>query len=493
MKLSKTLFLILLMVPNLLWSQDPREYNHGTVMIPYESGDSVKYYLSWSSSARSGWEHDIYRSIVFFDKDGQMVTEVENQKLIATTEAQEPIHAAINPRNNYILSAWEDGDDAYPTNVRAQLHTPYDEVIKPSWIIAGGKGSQHSAKVAHLGNKFLVFYADEAPPATKGAVVKSKVINDRTGKETQSIRFTPNNEDHWWPATISNKSNTRTLIVWGNDGYAAMGTVLYEEDGEIKQVKSPQNYLTNIQQYYYEVDWLEEISQFILIARHGSYENSTDSSRICLIDTIGNISTSVKVNGGIIREAQMISKWNDCNQSYSVLFPTEENDLTMITIDRNKTITKDSIVLPPLDEIKDLKWSSTGISGRFVQSYNRQKKFNDQFKAFFVMNDLNSNDLIKTTISLDDSLFCGTGTSTESNLREQEFHIYPNPASTHITVPEEAIGQTYEILSMKGKRLQHGIFRSTTIPVFDLPPNIYILKIQNSERNEVLYSKFVKK
>lgn len=49
-------------------------------------------------------------------------------------------------------------------------------------------------------------------------------------------------------------------------------TVLYENGGSIQQTQVPQDYLTNIQQYYYQVEWLEHISKFILIARNKKTE-----------------------------------------------------------------------------------------------------------------------------------------------------------------------------------------------------------------------------
>ncbi len=136
-------------------------------------------------------------------------------------EAQEPVNATINGVNNQILTVWEDGFGADATNVRAQQHTTDGTIIKSNWLIAGGAGSQHSVNTVHLNDKFLIFYADEAPPSTGEAVVKGKVIDDGTGNESQTISFTPKNEDHWWPVSVRNTSNTRTLIIWGNDGYAA--------------------------------------------------------------------------------------------------------------------------------------------------------------------------------------------------------------------------------------------------------------------------------
>ena len=237
---------ILLIIPFTLYSQDPRRFNHGVSIVTYQNAEAESsYYLTWSSSFDNAWEHDIYSSTISFDSSGNITTLVPDHLYIGTgtDEAQEPVNATINTTNNYILSVWEDGSDAVDApNVRGQLHLADGTIVKSNWLIAGGTGSQHSASTAHLSNKYLVFYADEAPPATSGAVLKAKVIDDTTGIETQSIAFTPNNEDHWWPVSVSNTSNDRTLIIWGNDGYATRGVVLYENDAVIQEVSPIQDF-----------------------------------------------------------------------------------------------------------------------------------------------------------------------------------------------------------------------------------------------------------
>lgn len=224
--------------PFAAFSQEPpdaRSLDHGTCIVEYQINNAKKYYLTWSSAYPNHWEHDIFNSTISFNNAGNLITESPNKLYIGTgsDEAQEPVNATLNAKNNYILSVWEDGIDPDGPNGRGQLHKPDGTIIRKNWIIAGGAGAQHSASTSHLSNKYLIFYADEAPPATKGAVLKCKVIDDITGNETQQISFSPNNEDHWWPVSVSNKANTRTLIIWGNDGYAARGSVLSDKAGTI--------------------------------------------------------------------------------------------------------------------------------------------------------------------------------------------------------------------------------------------------------------------
>jgi hypothetical protein len=403
----KPLFLtLILLTPKVVSGQDPREFNHGSCIVEYKNiNDSIKYYLTWSSAFNNGWEHDIYNSTVFFDNKGNLISETQDQVFISSNEAQEPVNAAINPANNYILSSWEDGVDTDGPNIRGQIHTPNGTVIKSNWIIAGGTGSQHSASVAHLYNMYLIFYADEAPPSTGGAVVKCKVIDDITGVEKQSIQFTPNNEDHWWPVSVSNKSNSRTLIVWGNDGYATMGGVLYNNNGEIQQSLPPQDYLINTQQYFYQVEWLEELSKFILIARNGAYENMTDESQICIIDTMGNICSKATITGGIVREAKMAVKWSQLNQTYSVYYPSGLNDLVKVTIDNLGNISPSTTLIDNHLDLRGVKWPSTGIWSTFVTNVNGNDLFQNQYVALFIMNDTLSNNIIKVAVHLDGGEF----------------------------------------------------------------------------------------
>lgn len=391
-------------------SEDPREFNHGTCIVEYENNANlIKYYLTWSSAYNDGWEHDIYNSTISFNASGGLVVETANQVYVGSgsDEAQEPVNATINTGNNYILSVWEDGIDADGPNVRGQLHNPDGTIIKSNWIIAGGAGSQHSANTAHLSNKYLVFYADEAPPASGGAVLKAKVIDDVTGNETQAMSFTPNDEDHWWPVSVSNTSNTRTLIIWGNDGYATRGTVLKDNGGTIEQTVAPQDYLTNIQQYYYQVEWLENISKFLLIARNGAYENMTDDSQVCLIDINGNITSSAVVSGGIIREAKMAVKWNPSNQTYFIFYPSGTNNLTQFSIDNVGTISNSSSQITGHPDLAGVQWTSTGMWASFVTDGNGNDQFANKYIALFVMNDILSNNIINVPVHLDVTLFAG--------------------------------------------------------------------------------------
>lgn len=405
-KLQIIFYLILYFYNNANSQIDPRTYNHGVCIIEFNN-KNPNYYLTWSSNYQYGWEHNIFNSIISFDIEGNITTNKDNKLYIGSDwdEAQEPVNATINHRNNYILSVWEDGSDSDAPNVRGQLHLPDGTIIKSNWIIAGGEGSQHSAQVAHIGNRYAIFYADEAPPATKGAVVKGKIINDITGSETQSISFTPYDEDHWWPIATSNKSNSRTLLMWGNDGYSVMGTILKEDNDSIIMTHPPKDYIINTQQYYYHSDWLEEISHFLIIARDGAYENIQEQSTACLIDTFGNITSIEKLAGSIIREAKIASRWDSISNQFHIFFPTDTNSLIHFIIDSSaKILPHSSQILKP-QELQNIKWGTTGTWSIFVRDIENKDQWNQKYKILFIMNDEYSNNIIKIPVNLSASLF----------------------------------------------------------------------------------------
>lgn len=479
--MTRIIFILFFILPRLGITQDPREFNHGTCIVAYENAnDSIKYYLTWSSSFDDSWQHDIYNSTIYFDLNGNLITEEPNQLYIGngSDEAQEPINSTINTSNNTILSVWEDGIDTDGPNVRGQIHSPDGTILKVNWIIAGGLGSQHSANTSHLTNNYLVFYADEAPPSTGGAVLKAKVIDDLTGVESQTISFTPNNEDHWWPVSVSNSANTRTLIIWGNGGYAIRGTVLFDDGSQIQQTNPPQDYLTNTQQYFYQVEWLDSISQFLLIARNGADNSITNESQVCLIDTLGNITDSKLVAGGILREAKMIYKWNSCNQTYSIFYPSSQNNLTQLMVDEQGGISTVSNQIVGHPDLASVTWSSTGIWSTFVTDINGNDLFNDHFQAIFIQNDELSNDLVEIPTSLDTALFCGTLANKEIII--DDFFVYPNPTSNKIILPANICNSNYSIYSTTGELITAGYISDNSISVSSLPCGIYYINITES-------------
>ena len=427
--------ILLLFMVAFATAQDPREFNHGSSIVKFKQNDTTKYYLTWSTSLQVSWEHDIYNSVICFDENGNLITLNPHKKYIGTgnDEAQEPVNAAYDPVNGNILTVWEDGTGNNAPDVRGQMHKPDGTILKNNWIIAGGTGSQHSANAAFLSNKFLVFYADEAPPSTGGAVVKCKVIDNLSGTETQTISLTPNDEDHWWPVSVSNNANTRTLVIWGNDGYAVRGTVLYDSNGTVIGAHEPQDYLINTQQYYYQAVWLENLSNFLIVARNGAYSDSTDESQIGLIDTLGNLVASKTIGGDIIREAKPTAIWSDCTHSYHLFYPTEINNLVHFEVTANSEInTSEQIFSTP--DLSNIQWVSTGTWSLPVKDINDNNIWQGNHIILFTFNDVNSNDIVKVPVHINDTVLCLNLGMVSGNNNCEEVSIYPNPAGNRFFI-----------------------------------------------------------
>ena len=428
--MKKSIVILILFTVIYTEAQDPREFNHGSCMVEFKQNDSTKYYLTWSSAYQNSWEHDIYNSVIYFNENGNLITQNSSEKYIGngSDEAQEPVNATYDPNNGNILTVWEDGTGNNAPDVRGQLHKPDGTIIKSNWIIAGGTGSQHSANTSHLSNKFLVFYADEAPPSTGGAVVKCKVIDNLSGTEMQTLNLTPNNEDHCWPVSASNNANTRTLVIWGNDGYAVRGTVLYNNNGIINTAQTPQDYLTNTQQYYYQTIWLKNISKFLIVARNGAYNDITDGSQICLIDTLGNLVDSKTISGGIIREAKPTAIWSECTQSYHIFYPTGINELVHFEVTSNSEINSSNLSFNS-PELNNVQWVSTGTWSLKVKDINDDEIWQNNHIILFIFNNNNSNDIVKVPVHIDSNILCQSLGIYSGEIDNKDVLIYPNPTS----------------------------------------------------------------
>ncbi|PIE50961.1 MAG: hypothetical protein CSA38_00365 [Flavobacteriales bacterium] len=481
--LNSKIKLFLLLTPLISFGQsDPRAYHHGVCIVNYlDNNNENKYYITWSSAHDNAWEHDIYQSIIHFNADGSYSHEVQCDLFVGgvdgTHEAQEPVNATINRENNYILSVWEDGMGPFAPNVKGRIHKPDGTIIKDNWMIAGGEGAQHSAYTSHLGNKFLIFYADEAPPATGGAVVKCKVIDDETGQETQTISLSPNNEDHWWPVAVSNKDNSLTLVIWGNDGYSVRGCLLHDNNGTIEPISVPQDFIINTQQYYYQVEWLENLSKFIIIARNGSYQDMTDESRVCIINTSGVVEHTATIDGGIIREAKMAVKWNESNQSYSVFYPSGLNHLVQVNINSNNDISTNKIENHP--DLIGKEWLPTGTWGELASDLSKNNSFGDDYIILFATNDTTSNCVDLTPIHLNNN----TLSTNELKFIKNEITVYSNSLNTYLYVKSKCKIKEIKIYNSVGEII--GFKKGKDLKKIDIkgtPKGVYFLDITYTQK-----------
>ncbi len=392
-------------------------------VVPFIDEGMQRYYISWSSSSGSdgGWQHDIYKQIVSFTPDGNINFDTEAQRYIGSgyDEAQEPVNVAINNADNTMLSVWEDGSGT-TVDVRGQMHKPDGTIIKSNWIIAGGEESQHSPNAVHLNGMFIVSLTDEAPPA-QTSMNEIRILNDQTGEEIGSLKLSPRDEDNWWAVSASNDRNI-ALIVWGN-GEALYGSVLKSVSDTI--TKTDQKfYISNIDQYYYSIAWLENLSKFIAVAK------IRNNSAACLIDTNGVRSNFTSITGApITRETSLAVRWNETENEYQIIFTSGQQDLTTLSV------TENSIRLVQTNkQIVDSNWPTTGISCQFVKITDGNDIWDSDRKILIVHNDENSNDAIYHFLTVEDLTNVNKKNTEQIPKVFTLYPAYPNPFNPSVTI-----------------------------------------------------------
>ncbi len=438
----------------LLAQDDPREKSHSFVIVPFVENSRHRYYLTWASSSGSvdgHWQHDIYREIVFFDEMGGLKVAEDPKRFIGNgrDEAQEPVSAALNPAANTILSVWEDGSGS-SVDVRAQLHRPDGSVVKKNWVLAGGIGAQHSPKVVHLKDHFLVVYTDEAPPA-QHAMIRAILLNDSTGNFRDSLALTSPNDDNWWPV-ISSNGKDRAFVGWGN-GEAFGGCVVRVSAGHLQKAGT-KIYFENIDQYNYSLIWLEKINRFLAIAR------SAKHSQVCLIDTAGGKIVDVRLpNMALTRETQLAAHWEAEQHIYTVFFPANTNLLVFLRVRLNSVEIWHEVGPNDLPALQKIIWPSTGIACSFIRSTGGTDLWQEHRQLFCAFNDTQSNNAV--LLPLECSKAFETEIRTHSGKNPRNFILksaFPNPFLTKTAIqfflPYFAEAEIH-VYSIRGREILH--------------------------------------
>ncbi|MCK5457992.1 MAG: T9SS type A sorting domain-containing protein, partial [Melioribacteraceae bacterium] len=244
---------------------------------------------------------------------------------------------------------------------------------------------------------------DEAPSA-QTSMNEIRILNDKTGEEIGSMELSPQDEDHWWAVATSNDNNF-TFIGWGN-GENFYGSVIKSDSNQI--IKTDQRfYISNIEQYYYSIAWLEHLSKFIAIAK------VNDNSVVCLIDTNGVRSAFTSIpDAPLTRETDLAVRWNGDESEYLIVYTSGQQDITLLSVSTN------AISLEQINEqiINDTNWPPTGISCQFVQASDGSDLWYSDRKILIVHNDENSNNAVYHNITVEDL--------TDINIAKDE--IYPN-------------------------------------------------------------------
>jgi len=415
---NKCTFLFLLISINVsLIAQDPREKSHSMNVLPFFEEGIQKYYVTWSSSSGSdnGWQHDIYNQIISFTSEGEIIFNTSAQRYIGTgfDEAQEPVNIAIDPRDNTMLSVWEDGSGS-SVDIRGQLHKPDGTIIKRNWLISGGSESQHSPDVVHLNGLYIVSLTDEAPPAYS-SMNEMRILDDKSGEQIDSMDLSPKEEDHWWAVATSN-DNDFAFIGWGN-GDDFYGSVIKATSGTTNKT-NPKLYLSDIEQYYYSVAWLANLSKFIAIVK------VNNNSIACLIDTNGvKTAFSSIPNTPITRETDIAVRWDEQEEKYQIIYTSGVRDIALLSVSSN-TI---NLVHIYQNILTATNWPTTGIVCQFIHGVDGTDLWNSVKKILIVYNDENSNEAIYHTIVVNDLV---DRIDQNDKLHIEKFTLfpaYPNP------------------------------------------------------------------
>ncbi len=359
-----------------LW--DIWEYEHGIDFETYTESGKHKYYVTWASGG-PGWGHNIYRRRLYFNKWGSLIFHGGLNVVINKAEAQEPVTTAIQRNGNRILSVWEDGynsiaNSSQAVDIYGRLHWPNGGIIngKSNIKIAGGIGAQHSPVVGYLNNRFLVFYGeDEGVPATK---IMMKAL-DHNGNIRQTLTFTPNSQNHWWPVFAANNAGTKGLAVWVKNSGDVWGSVVSVNGSGHVTKSAIRQYMTEGSYVYNRVIWLEKIQRYAVITKK-YYGNTTV---IALVDQNGNRTKLSDVAGGIIQEAEPAFMWDAYSNSYILVYPTGTNKLVVARVN-NSTISYHQQRTVP-----GISWKKTGIKLAFVKDERGMQAWGNNYKVLITM------------------------------------------------------------------------------------------------------------
>ena len=440
-KLCFLLFLFVMQVLNLFAQNlDPLweiwKYEHGITLEEFiNDRGQTNYYVTWSSSAGTPWIHDIFNRIIYFNTSGILETAQEDRRYISDWEAQEPVSTSINSQNNYIFTVFEDGSDSNipdeAVNVHGQLHLPDGSIIRKNFLIAGGPDAQHSAVSGHIRNKFLAVYVDDNMGDNGISAVKIRVYDDQSGDSLQTLNLTPLTEYHWWPVIESTSNQNRALCVWIEDEENLNASIIYQ-DADSVTATPHQRIMTGIQFVNHQVNWLEKLSRFVVIAKR----LDTNNSKLCLIDTLGNITLQRTVFGAVFQEAKPAAKWDQETASYIYVYPTGENDLNVLQITNDQISLYKKIKGDENAELQPYQWKETGIWSKFVQDTSGNQSWNGQYILLLVMGNYQTDGVHLIPVHIDTDILSAIDTKELISAPADFLLIdnYPNPFNPVTTI-----------------------------------------------------------
>eukprot|EP00727_Mastigamoeba_balamuthi_P004640 m51a1_g14174 hypothetical protein (437) ;mRNA; f:28037-29432 len=319
-----------------LAASDDRAYQHGVDFVRRPDG---KYWLIWSSSgnpptgpdAHDAWTDDVYSLLV--DPANPAIDPSAAATLISAPEAQEPASSAATD-DGRIMVTMEDGYNA--TQNLCQRYGVYDSDLGgvrayPQMVQDGG----HSGHVAAAGDRFVVVYADDWTDEGKSGVcllgegldVKSAIYDSSGRQQGSLIDVATGDERDWWPYVAGSK--TRAVYLWQR--YIAKSAVadLYAaviDPATARFVKAPFRLDTNLEYYYYSIEYLAAVDRFYV---RGTYHDKdgatcdrpeTTKGFAYLLDGDGTVVASHTKLEAMARESQPIVR-SESDGSVTVVQP----------------------------------------------------------------------------------------------------------------------------------------------------------------------------
>ncbi|WP_455201505.1 hypothetical protein [Kaarinaea lacus] len=271
-----------------LLASDRREYQHGVEFVPLPDG---RYWLLWSSSpgnppegdqkvvTKDGekckhYNHDIFYSLI--DPSDPVVNQ---QRLIALPEAQEPVSAAIS-KNGVIAITFEDGSDSDIANcdgIIQQRYQLFDRNLNPlSKLKKVAVNGGHSGHIDAVGNRFVIAYAEGwiNEGGVDGAGSANDVLLDVISSQGErlfhyQVAVDKGSPRDWWPIVAG--SDRYAMMVWQRyvqeSNYANLMFALYDPEANAL-VKEISLLKANLVYYQYDVQYLRSINRFLIVGNY---------------------------------------------------------------------------------------------------------------------------------------------------------------------------------------------------------------------------------
>lgn len=72
----------------------------------------------------------------------------------------------------------------------------------------------------------------------------------------------------------------------------------------------------------------------------------------------------------------------------------------------------------------------------------------------------------------------------------EELTLYPNPATSHISIPAHLTGGHIELVTLSGQRIYHRQLKDNRVDITALSPGVYLVRIMHT--NKIYHSRFIK-